>query len=159
MAGTKPRRFDAKLEPIGPGGSWTRMEIPFDTEAAFGSRARIPVRGTMNGFAFRTSILPNGDGTHHMMLNKALLAGAKVTPGGRVEVVLEKDEESREVAAPADLLMALGKSAAAKKTWTAKTPTFRKEYILWIEDAKTAETRARRIAATVEKVARGERRQ
>jgi hypothetical protein len=135
------------------------MQIPFDAEAAFGSRARVAVRGTMNGFAFRTSILPNGDGTHHMMLNKALLAGAKATPGDRVEVVMEKDEESREVPTPTDLAKALGRSAAAKKTWTAKTPTFRKEYVLWIEDAKTAQTRARRIAATIEKVARGERRQ
>jgi uncharacterized protein YdeI (YjbR/CyaY-like superfamily) len=73
--------------------------------------------------------------------------------------VLEKDEESREVTAPDDLLKALGKNAVAKKTWSAKTPTFRKEYVAWIEDAKTAETRARRIAKAVEKVANGERRQ
>lgn len=90
-----PKRFKAKLQSIGPGGGWTRMEIPFDTEATFGSRARIAVRGTMNGFAFRTSILPNGDGTHHMMLNKGLLAGAKATAGGSVDVVLGHRSGSR----------------------------------------------------------------
>jgi hypothetical protein len=152
-----PKKFKATLDSIGPGGSWTRLEIPFDCEKAFGSKARIAVRGTLNGFAYRTSILPNGDGTHHMPLNKAILAGAKAEPGTRVDVSMEKDEESREVEAPADLVAALKKNRAAQKVWDAKTPTFRKEYVLWIEEAKAAETRARRIGATVEKVAEGKR--
>jgi hypothetical protein len=152
------KTFNAALDSIGPGGSWTRMQIPFDVEKAFGSKARVAVSGTMNGFAFRTSILPNGDGTHHMMLNKAILAGAKTKGGEAVKVVMEKDEASREVPAPKDLIAALGRNAVAKRIWKEKTPTFRKEYVLWIEEAKGAETRARRIAATVEKVATGTRR-
>ena len=134
------------------------MEIPFDAEKAFGTKARIAVRGTMNGFAFRTSILPNGDGSHHMMLNKTLLAGAEAEPGTSVDVVMEKDEESREVAAPRDVIAAIRGDRAAKEIWSAKTPTFRAEYILWVEEAKSPETRARRIAATVEKVSKGKRR-
>ncbi|MGA7121385.1 MAG: YdeI/OmpD-associated family protein [Polyangiaceae bacterium] len=152
------KKFTAKLESIGPGGSWTRMEIPFDAAAAFGSRARVAVWGTLNGFPFRTSILPNGDGTHHMMLNKALLAGAKASAGERVTVVMEKDIGSREVATPSDLAAALGKSREAKKVWSAKTPTFRAEYVAWVEEAKSAGTRARRVSTTVEKVAHGLRR-
>jgi hypothetical protein len=152
------KTFKSPLDALGPGGSWTRMQIPFDVEKAFGSKARVAVRGTMNGFEFRTSILPNGDGTHHMMLNKAILAGAKTAAGETVKVVMERDDESREVPAPKDLLAALGKNAVAKRIWKEKTPTFRKEYVLWIEDAKAHETRARRIAATVEKVAAGTRR-
>ena len=101
MAATTTRKkFTARLESIGPGGSWTRMQIPFDAAAAFGSRGRVAVCGTLNGFAFRTSILPNGDGTHHMMLNKALLAGAEASAGERVAVVMERDVASREVATP-----------------------------------------------------------
>jgi hypothetical protein len=152
------KSFTAKLDRVGPGGGWTRMQIPFDVEKAFGSKARVAVSGTMNGFAFRTSILPNGDGTHHMMLNKALLAGAKVDPGATVKVVMERDDASREVPAPKDLLAALAKNAAAKRTWGEKTPTCRKEYVAWIEEAKAPETRARRIVATVERVAAGKRR-
>ncbi len=152
------KTFTAPLDSIGPGGGWTRMQIPFDVEKAFGSRARVAVRGTMNGFEFRTSILPNGDGTHHMMLNKALLAGAKAEPGATVKVVMERDDESREVEAPKDLVAALTKNADAKRVWGDKTPTFRKEYVVWIEEAKAPETRARRIAATVERVAAGKRR-
>ena len=59
------KRFKAKLKAEGPGGGWTFLHLPFDAEKAFGSRARVSVRGTINGFAFRSSIFPNGDGTHH----------------------------------------------------------------------------------------------
>lgn len=38
----------------------TRVAVPFDVPAAFGSRARVAVRGTINGFAFRSSIFPYG---------------------------------------------------------------------------------------------------
>jgi len=43
----------------------------------FGARARVPVRGTINGFAFRSSISPYG-GVHYLPVNKALRDGAKV---------------------------------------------------------------------------------
>ena len=151
-------KFTGKVESIGPGGSWTRMEVPFDAAAAFGAKARVAVRGTLNGFPFRTSILPNGDGTHHMMLNKALLAGAKASAGQQVAVEMEKDVESREVAIPSDLAAALDKIPEAKKVWAAKTPTFRAEYVAWVEEAKSGDTRARRVGTTVERVARGLRR-
>ena len=60
-----------------------------------------------------------------MMLNKALLAGARASAAERVAVVMEKDVESREVATPSDLAAALSKSRETKKVWPAKTPTFR----------------------------------
>ena len=71
------KRFKGRLIPRGPGGAWTFLAIPFSVEEAFGSRARVAVSGTLNGFAFRNSLMPEGDGTHSMMVNKALQAGAK----------------------------------------------------------------------------------
>jgi len=49
-----------------PRGSWTFLEIPFSVETAFGSKGRVAVAVTMNGFAFQNSLLPQGDGTHAM---------------------------------------------------------------------------------------------
>ena len=61
------RKFKAKLQAKGPGGAWTFLPIPFDAMAEFGSKGRIAVAGTMNGFAFRNSLMPEGDGTHSMV--------------------------------------------------------------------------------------------
>ena len=51
------------------------------------SRGTVPIAGTINGFPFRTSVMPDGKGSHSMMVNKAMRAGGKVGPGDEVAVV------------------------------------------------------------------------
>lgn len=70
----------------GPGGAWTFLPIPFDVQQVFGSKARVPVSGTINGFPFRNSLMPEGDGTHSMMVSKELQSGAKAVAGEKVHV-------------------------------------------------------------------------
>jgi uncharacterized protein YdeI (YjbR/CyaY-like superfamily) len=60
--------------------------------------------------------------------------------------------------APADLAAALTKNAKAKKGYEALSPSHKREYIEWITEAKTAETRARRLAQAIEWLAQGKSR-
>lgn|GEM_PF-6654838 len=71
----------AKLQAKGPEDAWVHLPIPFDVTAVFGSKARVPVIGTINGFAFRNSLMPEGGSPHYMMINKDIRAGAKVGAG------------------------------------------------------------------------------
>lgn len=59
---------------------------------------------------------------------------------------------------PDDLVKALGKNRKAKAAFNAFAPSHKREYIEWITSAKGAETRARRIAQTIEWVAEGKSR-
>lgn len=59
---------------------------------------------------------------------------------------------------PADLTAALKKNRSALKTFEAFSPSHKREYIGWITEAKTDETRARRIATTIEWLAEGKSR-
>ena len=68
---TTTKRFRAKLKADNPNSEATFVAIPFDVTQVFGTRARVPVRGTINGFAFRSSISPYG-GVHYLPVNKAL---------------------------------------------------------------------------------------
>ena len=149
--------FEAELEGVGPNGSWVKLTVPFSVEQVFGSKARVSVQGTMNGFPFRTSLFPNGDGTHHMMVNREMRQGAGAGPGERVAVVLEADTTPRTVAVPADLTEALGTDPETAARFEKLACSHRKEYVDWIEGAKQAETRARRIQRTLEMVANGQR--
>jgi len=79
---------------------------PVDVPEVFGTRARVPVRGTMNGIPFRSSLMPMG-GCHMMPVNKALRESAGVKAGDIVDVVMERDDEERTVEVPAGL----------KKSW------------------------------------------
>src|SRR5713226_7174265 len=92
MAGaTKKITFTGRPKSIGPGGAWTYLTIPFDIEEQFGSRARVAVKGTLNGFPYRTSIFPDGKGHHNMMFNKDMQQGSGAGPGDPVRVTMQLD--------------------------------------------------------------------
>ena len=59
---------------------------------------------------------------------------------------------------PADLKAALSKDAKAKAGFDAFSPSAQRDYIEWLIEAKTAETRERRLATAVEWMAEGKRR-
>ena len=59
---------------------------------------------------------------------------------------------------PVDLAAALKKNKAAKATFDGFPPGCKREYIEWIVEAKREETRAKRLAQTVEWLAEGKRR-
>jgi hypothetical protein len=59
---------------------------------------------------------------------------------------------------PADFKRALGASAKAKATFATLTPRMKGEWVAWITEAKKADTRAKRVATAVEKLAAGHKR-
>ena len=144
------KQFKAKLRGEGPGGAWVFMTVPFDVHKTFGSRARVPVRGTINGSAFRSSIFPDGKGKHTMMVNKAMRTGAKAEAGDTVRVTMEPDTAARTVTVPKDLKAALAKDKSTAALFEKLAPSHRKEFVDWIEEAKRPETRANRIARTLQ---------
>ncbi|HVG33272.1 MAG TPA: YdeI/OmpD-associated family protein [Pyrinomonadaceae bacterium] len=131
----------------------TGIRIPFNVLEVFGTRARVPVKGTINGFSFRSSIFPGGEGVHYMAVNKSMRAGAKAKAGDMVEVVMERDDEPRIITPPADFAKALKANKTAEAAWERLSYTHRKEYVKAIEEAKKTETRLRRIEKAVSELA------
>jgi uncharacterized protein YdeI (YjbR/CyaY-like superfamily) len=100
------KKFTAPLKKLDDTGSanlgWRVVDIPFDVKKAFGKGGRLPVKGEVNGFAFRTSLFPRKDGKHFLLMNKKMQQGAGATSlGDNVQVSLELDEETRTVSIPA----------------------------------------------------------
>lgn len=58
---------------------------------------------------------------------------------------------------PVDLAAALKASKTATATWGTCTPAMKRDFILWIEAAKQADTRGRRVERSVERLAAGHR--
>ena len=143
------QKFRARLTAHGPGGAWTFLYIPFSVEKTFGSKARVSVAGSMNGFAFRNSLLPLGDGRHRMAVSKALQAGAKAAAGRMVAVSMDIDRTERVVAVPVELKKALAGNKAAAKAFGLLSYSHRKELADWVGSAKQAETRVRRARKAV----------
>jgi uncharacterized protein YdeI (YjbR/CyaY-like superfamily) len=73
-----------------------------------------------------------------------------------VKIKRDKSEEKPKVLETPDyLLAALDAYPKAKDVFESKSNSFRKEYIVWITDAKTEETRQKRIAEALEWIAEG----
>jgi hypothetical protein len=143
MAGKK-LRFKAKIEGE-EAGVVAAITPPVDVIEWFGTRARVPIRGTINGFAFRSSLMPCGN-ARMMPVNKTLCRGAGVQPGDVVEVVMERDGDERTVEAPGELKRELSKNKKAQERWEGLAFTHKKEMASSISGAKQEETRKRRLA-------------
>lgn len=149
MPRTDTESFRATLTGEGSGGAWVFLKVPFDVQKVFGTRARLAVKGTINGFAYRTSIFPDGKGGHSMMVNKALQKGAKAAAGETVAVTMAPDTTPRSVKVPKDLKAALAKAPEAAAVFDKLSYTHRKEFVEWIEQAKKPETRSARVEKTI----------
>jgi uncharacterized protein YdeI (YjbR/CyaY-like superfamily) len=115
------------------------------------------VRGSTDGFAFRSSILADGKGGHTMPVIKTMQAGARAGPGDAVKMELEPDTAPRIVAIPPDLKKALAGDKAAAAFFERIAPSAKKMYVDWITGAKQAGTRARRIAKAVDMLRAGKK--
>jgi hypothetical protein len=143
------KKFKARAQGAGPNKAWCFIAIPFNVTDVWGARGQVPVKGTINGFPFRTTIQPMS-GTHLLTFNKQLQAGANAKAGDVVSVVMERDTQERAVEVPAELAKAFRGSKQAKTIWDGLAYTHRKEFAQWISSAKQEETRHRRAAKAVD---------
>jgi len=151
----KKLRFQARIEGK-EAGVVAAITPPVDVIEWFGTRARVPIRGTINGFPFRSSLMPCG-GARMMPVNKTLCQGAGVKPGDFVDVVMERDEEERTVGAPPELRKELTKSKTAQARWGELAFTHKKEMAISISGAKQEETKKRRLAKVMDVLKNGAR--
>jgi Domain of unknown function (DUF1905)/Bacteriocin-protection, YdeI or OmpD-Associated len=143
----KKLEFTVKLDGKGSSVAW--LNAPFEVVKVFGTRARVPVRGTINGFPFRSSLMPMG-GCHGMAINKTMRDGAGIKAGDTVSVVMERDEAERTVEVPPILKKELAKSKTAQANWKGLSFTSQKEIVVSINEAKQEETRTRRLAKAMD---------
>lgn len=150
--------FRAKLWAAMAGKGWTFVTLPKSASAKLPARGRVGVEGAINGFPFRTSAFPDGEGSHNIQVNAGMRQGAKVEVGETADFSISPASDDVKVTLPPDLSAALNKSAKAKATWATITPKARAEWVLWVTSAKKEDTRSARTSKTVERLAKGEKR-
>lgn len=146
----KARSFKATLEPGGDNLNWVIAYLPFDVFKTWGSRAQVKVEGTVNGFAFRTSVFPNGKGRHFLMVNKAMQKGGNAFAGSLANFRLAPDTAPREAVVPKELASALAEDAQLKRWFGKLNYSTRKFLCDRVHCAKQSHTRARRAEQVAE---------
>ncbi len=129
----------------------TGLPVPAEAVAALGKGKKPPVKVTIGGHTYRSTVAAYGD-VYMLPLSAENRTAAGVSAGDQVEVTLELDLEPRTVAVPDDLAAALAAKPGAAEAFAALSYSARKEFVRQVESAKAEETRTRRIASIVAKV-------
>jgi hypothetical protein len=151
---TKRQAFVATIQNAGGGGAF--VEVPFDVEKEFGSK-RPKVKALIEGIPYRGILTRMGAERHILGIRKDIREQIGKTFGDEINVTVEPDMEPRAVEIPADLLKELKKDQEVKTFFDKLSYTHQKEYVTWIAEAKKEETRARRVAQTIEMLKKEEK--
>jgi uncharacterized protein YdeI (YjbR/CyaY-like superfamily) len=147
------KTFSATLERrTGNNLNWTVIWLPFDVAKIWGSRGHLRVKGEINGFPFRTSLLPTRAGRHFMIVNKQMLKGAKVSAGMEARFRMEPDTEKRTVPDVPELERMLRTSRQLQKFYDSLSPSARTDMARFVAAAKQPATRRRRAEQTAERL-------
>ena len=146
------QKFEGTLRPDGTGLQWTVITVPFDPARVWPKRRRLRVRGTINGFAFRTSLFRTRDGSTILLVNKRMQKGAEVRNGHVAQVVLEPDLEERPRTTPPELEKLLRQDRGLKKWYEQLSDSMRKAIVDQIVQPNSAQVRAGRAELWAERM-------
>lgn len=145
-------RFRTTIDPAGKNAAG--FKVPPEVVAALGKGKRPPVRVTIAGYTYRSTVAVYGD-QYLIGVSAENRAAAGVAAGDEVDVDLELDTAPREVSVPPDLARALDAAPDARRFFDGLSYSNRSWFVLGIEDARTPETRARRIDKAIARMREG----
>jgi uncharacterized protein YdeI (YjbR/CyaY-like superfamily) len=144
------KTFRGVLEPDHTELKWVIVRVPFDATKVWPNRKRLRVKGTINGFEFRTSLFGSTRGGHVLLVNKKMQKGAKVAVGDTAAIVLEPDLEERTAFVPPELVAQL-KQDRSLRLWFERLNYSMRKYITdMVVEAKSPEVRLRRAEQAAE---------
>ena len=129
-------------------GNATGIEVPAEIVTALGAGKRPKVAITINGHTWRSRVASRG-GRFIVGISAANRAACGIAEGDRVEAELQFDTEPRVVAEPPDLAEALDGDPQARAAFDRLAYGLKRKHVQAIQDAKTPQTRQRRITKLI----------
>jgi len=136
------------------GGNTTGFQVPdaFLDELGGGGRPKVVV--VVNGYEFRSSIARMG-GQYWLGVSSARRTEARITPGQTYDLDVVLDRQERTIEVPDDLAAALAADPAAQAFFDGLSFSNKRWHVEQVTGAKTAETRERRVAKSVQMLGAG----
>lgn len=147
------KTFETTLWASGP--NTTGIRVPEEVVTGFGRGKRVPVVVTINGaYQYRSTIAVMG-GQYLISVSAEHRRGAGIAAGDPIKVTLEVDEAPREVTVPEELAIALAANPSASAAWEKLSYSHKRQHALSVDEAKAAETKARRVSKVIDMLGGG----
>src|SRR5471030_190679 len=130
---------------------WSYIEIPADIAQQMkpGNKKSFRVRGMLDAFPVQgMALMPMGEGNFIMALKAEVRKGIRKNAGAMLQVKLEEDKDFK-IEIPDDLQECFDFEPDAVDFFYTLPKSHREYFIKWINEAKTSETRNKRIVNTV----------
>ncbi|WNV84130.1 YdeI/OmpD-associated family protein [Umezawaea sp. Da 62-37] len=127
------------------GKTATGAQVPAEIVTALGSSRKPAVRATIGTYTYRSSIA-SMNGVFMLPISAEVRAATGTTANDEITINLELDTDPREITVPDDLATAL--DPESRRRFDALSYSAKRRLVTPIEDAKTTETRQRRITKT-----------
>src|SRR6201985_3674870 len=130
---------------------WSYIEIPVDLARQLkpGNKKSFRVKGMLDSLPVSgMALMPMGEGNFIMALKAEVRKGIHKNAGAMLQVRLEEDTDFK-IEMPDDLKECFDFEPDALDFFNGLPKSHREYFIKWISDAKTGETRAKRIVNTV----------
>lgn len=147
-------KFQATLQLNGK--TATGIEVPPEIVEALGTGKRPAVTVLIGSYSYRSTVAPMG-GKFYLPVSAEHRTAAGIAAGDAIEVELALDTAPREVEVPDDFATALAGDAAAKGFFDSLSYSDRRRHVLAIAEAKTPETRQRRIEKAMDLLRAGKK--
>ena len=135
---------------------WAFVVLPKNISDQLPRRGRTTVAGTINDIPFEQTLEPDGNLSHWVTIDNALLQKL-AEDATQVNIVLKPVKEP-EPKLPTDFAKALKGDQAATETWNATTTIARVDWIHWIVSGKLKATRTKRINDAMDMLSHGKKR-
>jgi len=134
---------------------WTYIEIPADMAQKLkpGNKKSFRVKGKLDSYSFNgIALLPMGGGAFIMALNKEIRKNIHKRKGAMLKIQLEVDKKPYQLSA--EFVECLNDEPAALAFFKTLSRGHQNYFSKWIESAKTDQTKAKRIAQSVNGLAK-----
>ncbi len=118
-------------------------------------QATVPVRIRVGDQVVSTSLLRNKGGGYRLVVAKALCDAAGADAGDEISLAVGPDPSRGEPDLPQDLIDRLTATAHGMENLLSRSPADRRQLVRWLDSAKAAATRERRLEQAVDRILKG----
>ena len=110
------------------------------------------VIGQVEGLPLKSTLSPRGGGHYRLHIHSNIWRKLRIDAGDIVEVMLQLDTEPRDPVLPPDMAGGLAEEPRALAVFNSLTPAFRRQIVRYVDSAKHASTREKRIRLLVKRM-------